>query len=248
MVTGGERDSPIGDMMHSLLVEHPKYYSVSEPTRMLKQLSIFRRREDLSQEVFRDYWRNRHPEVVTRLPGIRRYVQNHVTGVLRGEPAWDGIAEVWFDDIESMRANVGSQALDDIRADEANFIAAGSMVSIVTAEHAVVDDSAGSEPHKVLALVKRSPDLSAEQFQGEWRCGVGPQVADLPGVRRYVQDHCRLGLYRAGREPAFDGMASLWYGEPFSLAEEGRRIVALEETLTDISRTVALAVEEVIIL
>ena len=213
---------------------------------MLKQLSIFRRREDLSQEAFRDYWRNRHPEVVTRLPGIRRYVQNHVTAVLRGDPGWDGIAEVWFDDIESMRANAGSPVLADIRADEANFIAAGSMVSIVTAEHAFVDDSAG-DVRKVLALVKRSPDLSAEQFQGEWRRGVGPQVADLPGVRRYVQDHCRLGIYRAGREPAFDGMASLWYAEPFSLAEEGCRIVALEETLTDSSRMIVLAVEEVVI-
>ena len=215
---------------------------------MLKQLSIFRRREDLSQEAFRHYWRNRHPEVVTRLPGIRRYVQNHVTAVLRGNPGWDGIAEVWFDDIESMRANVGSRVLADIRADEANFIAAGSMVSIVTAEHAFVDDLTGSELRKVLALVKRSHGLTAEQFQGEWRREVGPQVADLPGVRRYVQDHCRLGIYRAGREPAFDGMASLWYGEPFSLAQEGRRIATLEETITNVSRRVALEVEEVVIL
>ena len=214
---------------------------------MLKQLSIFRRREDLPQETFRNYWRNRHPEVVTRLPGIRRYVQNHVTGVLRGEPAWDGIAEVWFDDIESMRANAGSQVLADIRADEANFIAAGSMVSIVTHEHVFVDDLNGCEPCKVLALVKRSPGLIAEQFQGEWR-EVGPQVANLPGVRRYGQDHCRLGIYRAGREPAFDGMASLWHGELFSLAREGRRFMALEETLTDDSRMAAVTVEEVIIL
>ena len=215
---------------------------------MLKQLSIFRRREDLSQGAFRDYWRNRHPDVVTRLPGIRRYVQNHVTGVLRGDLGWDGIAEVWFDDIHSMRANVGSPVLADIRADEANFIAAGSMVSMVTAEHAFVDGSTGSELRKVVALVKRKPGLTAEQFQGEWRRGVGPQVADLPGVRRYVQDHCRLGIYRAGKEPAFDGMASLWYTEPFSVAEEGRRVAALEETLADTSRTVALAVEEMAII
>lgn len=214
---------------------------------MLKQLSIFRRREDIPQETFRDYWRNRHPEVVTRLPGIRRYVQNHVTGVLRGAPAWDGIAEVWFDDIESMRANAGSQVLADIREDEANFIAAGSMVSIVTNEHVLVDDLDGSAPCKTLALVKRSPGLTAEQFQREWRRRVGPQVANLPGIRRYGQDHCRLGIYRAGREPAFDGMASLSYGELFSLAREGRRFVALEETLTDVSGTVALAVEECVV-
>lgn len=215
---------------------------------MLKQLSIFRRREDLPQETFRDYWRNRHPEVVTRLPGIRRYVQNHVTRVLRGEPAWDGIAEVWFDDIESMRANAGSQVLADIRADEANFIAAGSMVSIVTHEHVFVDDLDGCEPCKVLALVKRSPGLTAGQFQREWRRKVGPQVANLPGVRRHGQDHCRLGIYRTGREPAFDGMASFWYVKPFSMAREGRRIVVLEETLTDVSGTVVLAVDEAAIL
>ena len=47
-----------------------------------------------SQEAFHHYWRNRHPDVVTRLPGIRRYVQNDVTAVLKGEPIWDGIAEV----------------------------------------------------------------------------------------------------------------------------------------------------------
>ena len=213
---------------------------------MLKQLSIFRRREDLSQEAFQSYWRDRHPEVVTRLPGIRRYVQNHVTGVLRGASAWDGIAEVWFDDIESMRANAGSQVLADIRADEANFIAAGSMVSIVTHEHVFVDDLDGSAPCKVLALVERSPGLTAEQFQGEWR-EVGPQVANLPGVRRYGQDHCRLGIYRAGREPAFDGMASLSYVKPFSMAREGRRIVALEKPLTDVSKTVAFVVEECVV-
>ncbi len=214
---------------------------------MLKQLSIFRRREDLSREAFRDYWRTRHPDVVTRLPGIRRYVQNHVTAVLRGEPGWDGIAEVWFDDIESMRANAGSPVLADIREDEANFIAAGSMVSIVTTEHVLGGDSTGQELRKVLALVKRRAGLTAERFQKQWGSRIGRQVADLSGVRRYAQDHCRLGIYRAGREPAFDGMASLWYEEPFSLAVEGRRIVALEEMLTDVSRTIALAVEEVVI-
>ena len=214
---------------------------------MLKQLSIFRKREDLSRDAFRHYWRDRHPDVVTRLPGIRRYVQNHVTRTLRGEPAWDGIAEVWFDDIESMRANAGNPVLADIRADEANFIAPGSMVSIITAETAFADESPTAVMRKIIALVKRDPALAPEQFQAEWRGRVGPQVADLPGVCRYVQDYCRLGIYGTGREPRYDGMASLWYREPFSLAGEGRRIVALEEPLTDMSLTVALAVEEEVI-
>jgi hypothetical protein len=40
------------------------------------------------------------------LPGIRRYVQSHTRGegYRKGEPVYDGIAEIWFDDPGAMRA------------------------------------------------------------------------------------------------------------------------------------------------
>src|SRR5439155_7698862 len=59
----------------------------------------------MSVEAFQTYWRTRHPAVVIKLPGIRRYVQSHTlrSAYREGEPVYDGIAEVWFDDTRVMR-------------------------------------------------------------------------------------------------------------------------------------------------
>ena len=73
---------------------------------MVKVLTSIRRKPGMAVEEFQRYWRERHPAVVTALPGIRRYVQSHVlpTGYRKGDPPWDGIAEVWADDTDALRA------------------------------------------------------------------------------------------------------------------------------------------------
>ena len=47
---------------------------------MIKAVSWFRRRPAMSVEEFQRYWREEHPKVVLQLPGLRKYVQNHVLG------------------------------------------------------------------------------------------------------------------------------------------------------------------------
>ena len=79
---------------------------------MIKQVSFFKRRDDLSPEEFRDHWLNVHTDVVRQLNGIVRYVQNHA---LEPRSGFDGIAEVWFEDIESMRSVVDTPELAAIR-------------------------------------------------------------------------------------------------------------------------------------
>lgn len=212
---------------------------------MVKQVSAFRRRTDITDAAFRNHWRHRHADVVQRLPGIRSYVQNHVMAKLGGHAAYDGVAEVWFDDMAAMRQNANSLPLADIRADEARFIAAGSMASIITDEHVVVDGAPSEGSRKLLALVKRRAELSADVFQAKWLDELGPLVATLPNVCRYVQAHCRPGIYRAGREPAFDGMASLWFDGDALPAEAMQRIVRLEATFMDTARTVAMFADQI---
>ena len=218
---------------------------------MVKQISAFLKRPELSDAAFRDHWRHRHADVVRRLPGIRQYVQNHVTVKLAsGTPsplgtAFDGVAEVWFDDMAAMRGNANSLPLADIRADEANFIAAGSMASIITDEHLVVDGEPSDSSRKLVGLVKRRPELSADGFQDKWLTELGPLVAGIPNVCRYVQAHCRPGIYRTEREPAFDGMASLWFDGDALPAEAMQPIIRLEATFMDTARTVAMFVDPI---
>src|SRR5437667_55141 len=67
---------------------------------MVKVVTFLKRKAGMSVEDFQSYWRTRHPEVVVRLPGVRRYVQSHTLASTyrKGEPVYDGIAEVWAED------------------------------------------------------------------------------------------------------------------------------------------------------
>src|SRR6266540_4206918 len=104
---------------------------------MVKALSFFKRKSGMSVEAFQAYWRAAHPDVVVTLPGIRRYVQSHtlLSGYRKGEPVYDGIAEVWFDETGAMRALAATAEYAAVQADEARFIERPTMGLIVTEEH-----------------------------------------------------------------------------------------------------------------
>lgn len=109
---------------------------------MLKTMVFFKRRPGMSVAEFQRYWREEHPKVVTQLPGIRRYVQDHPTpSAYRDgrEPVYDGVAEVWFDDWEALRASGQSPAWPAVMADEAQFMDPDSRRMLIVEEHLIVE-------------------------------------------------------------------------------------------------------------
>ena len=108
---------------------------------MIKLTFAVRRRADVDPGEFHRYWRNEHGPLVRSFQsvlGIRRYVQVHrvdtpFNDVLRQsrgalEP-FDGTAEVWWDDLESLVAGTstpeGVAAAQALLEDEARFIDLG---------------------------------------------------------------------------------------------------------------------------
>jgi len=182
---------------------------------MVKALSFFKRKPGMSVETFQTYWRTAHPEVVVKLPGIRRYVQSHtlLSGYRKGEPIYDGIAEIWFDDTRAMRALAGTAAYAAVQADEEKFIDGSRMGLIITEEHVIKDAPAPKSGVKNVEFVTRKPGLSVETFQRYWREVHGPLAALIPVIRRYVQSHTRLSAYDGGRTPAHDGAAVTWFDD-----------------------------------
>lgn len=107
---------------------------------MVKLTFCLRRRPDLSPEEFYRYWRDEHGPLVrdrATLLGVRKYQQVHTLtepelhGALQrrngGAPEpFDGIAEVWVDDVDTFRNGTGTpeaaQAARDLLEDEARFI------------------------------------------------------------------------------------------------------------------------------
>jgi uncharacterized protein (TIGR02118 family) len=109
---------------------------------MVKLIYGITRKPGLSIAEFQRYWRETHAPIAARIPGVRRYVQCHVLPELYdgdNAPAYDGGAELWFDDLESMRQAMRSPEMQAAREDERNFIDHSKVFAIVTEENVVVE-------------------------------------------------------------------------------------------------------------
>lgn len=72
---------------------------------MVKFVVVLSRRPDVSPERFHETLRTEHGLLAERLPGLRRYVQNHVVpDASRRHPGWDAVVELFWDDRDAMEA------------------------------------------------------------------------------------------------------------------------------------------------
>lgn len=71
----------------------------------LKFVVVLYRRPDLTVERFRAILRDEHGPMAESIPGLRKYVQNHVVAdATRKHPGWDAVVELFWDDRDSMES------------------------------------------------------------------------------------------------------------------------------------------------
>ena len=105
---------------------------------MIKLVYCIRKRTDLDDAEFLRYWRDVHGPLGARIPGLRRLVQSHALTIPGDRrPDFDGVAELWLDDIESLLAARESPEWRASTEDEANFLDPSGSAYLVTAEHEV---------------------------------------------------------------------------------------------------------------
>ncbi|XVQ09579.1 EthD family reductase [Spirillospora sp. CA-255316] len=80
---------------------------------------------------------------------------------------------------------------------------------------------------KVVALIKRKPNLTREEFLHYWQVEHPTLVRELPNVRRYTQSP----VIEHRKEWAWDGVAQLWFDsvQDVSVAFRGASADALRE-------------------
>ena len=106
---------------------------------MIKLVYCITRKPGLSIEEFSDYWEQVHGPIGRRIPGLRRLVQSHAVAQPDGFPGarFDGVAELWFDDLAAIEAARQSPEWRASTEDEANFIDPERCALILTVEREI---------------------------------------------------------------------------------------------------------------
>lgn len=189
---------------------------------MIKAIHFIKRKPGMELETFRAYWLGRHAELVSKVPGVRSYVQSHTLLSIykKREPVWDGIAELVYDDIDAMRRVADLPESRAANEDTGNFADLTRGGTLLTEE--VVQKEGPTNPSmvKMAGFAIRKIGTSPEAFQKYWREIHGPLACKIPQVRRYVQCHVRLSAYRDGRQPIYDGVALTWFDNTSDMREK----------------------------
>lgn len=113
---------------------------------MIKLTICAVRKPGMSHEEFDHYWREEHAPLIRSVTEfnrhVRRYVQCHrisAGDAFGTSGGWDGIAELWFDDVADMqRAFSEPRYLELIRPDELKFVDIERCLSYVSEELEVI--------------------------------------------------------------------------------------------------------------
>ena len=108
---------------------------------MIKLIYCITKKSGLSDQEFFHYWKNIHGPIGARIPGVRRLVQSQrvfVPGDKRS-PDYDGVVELWFDDMDALLAARHSPHWKTSSDDEANFIDHSQVAYLVTEEHLIME-------------------------------------------------------------------------------------------------------------
>jgi uncharacterized protein (TIGR02118 family) len=109
---------------------------------MIKLVYCITKKAGLTDEEFFRYWENIHGPIGVRIPRLRKLVQSHRVTVPGDErqPDYDGIAELWFDNVGALLAARQSQEWKASTEDEKNFIDHDKVAYFVSEEHIILDE------------------------------------------------------------------------------------------------------------
>ncbi|MET9240109.1 EthD domain-containing protein [Nonomuraea sp. NPDC003709] len=221
---------------------------------MIHQLIFAAPKPGMTEEEFQQYWLNVHAvRYASKIPQIRKYLIGTRIPLRpdEGEPLWSGVAEIWLrDEREQLESLQTPEFLEGARADEPRWAAFWRTLVLDTDAHETVPGPELAPPSgvKLIVLVKRKEGLPLADFRS---ADLGPHaelVAQVPGLRRYLQCHVRDGAYAIG-EAVLDAAHLLWFDDRDAMeaalaSPEYAKVVADMETLVEPRYVHRMAVTE----
>jgi uncharacterized protein (TIGR02118 family) len=182
------------------------------------------------------YWAETHGRLVANSPTLRRY--HHYFSLYEAyqhepKPTFIGISMFWRDNPllpparDPQAQDVFTQfyrnqplGSDDRQLfdREARWPIDDQHADILGEEHVVVDGQTKASMVNAIFMVCRKPGLDHRDFFDHWLNVHGPLAAQLPGLRRYVQNHVVLESFAAGTS-THDGWSELWFDDYWSFQQ-----------------------------
>jgi uncharacterized protein (TIGR02118 family) len=101
---------------------------------------ILHRKDGTTREQCVENWAgDRHTSIVSRLPGLTRWVQNHVASAPDEPAACDGVGELWFESDDAMQRALSSPAMRAAIADAQSFLDMERTGLVVVQERAILE-------------------------------------------------------------------------------------------------------------
>jgi uncharacterized protein (TIGR02118 family) len=183
---------------------------------MIFRSGVFSRREGLTEAEFNRHWRDVHGELARHMPGVHRYLQNHIRERLfevQPFPSHEvgGISQQWFDDIAAMERCERSPEYAAVKHDIPNF--QGAITILVLRGETVIDAPVPDGAAKLLVLARR-------RGEGDPPPKLATTIAWArePRPLRYVQNlvvdrsHPVSARVPQGQVPV-DAMGELWFAD-----------------------------------
>jgi uncharacterized protein (TIGR02118 family) len=188
---------------------------------MIKSFSFLKRKPGLSHEQFLRHWKDVHVPMSHEVPGLRGYVVSTIVSeqARSDVPAlemdeFDGLAQVWFDDLAARAAAGASPEGRRWHADGAEII--GNIRMFVTTEQHVVPVPANNRPRfKTLTVIQRKAGATPEQFRHAWRDEHAPMAKEVPDLRGFtlsavVEEQFRPDIAPFPMAGPIDGFTESW--------------------------------------
>ncbi len=200
---------------------------------MYKHVALLVRKDGMTHDEFTEHWQEEHTPIAREIEGVVRY-----TTILPVEPQnseFDGIAELYFKDLDSLHAALGSEGSRDYdpekgkakeaREDVDNFLDIERRPRFIGEEFIEKDETDGDSVersstenrtksgdttglYKHSAFLVRKEGMSHDEFLDHWKNEHVPLAREIPGVVRYARV-----VPTDPENSEFDGVAELYFEE-----------------------------------
>ncbi|WP_423746393.1 EthD domain-containing protein (plasmid) [Haladaptatus sp. SPP-AMP-3] len=185
---------------------------------MYKHVALLVRKDDMSHEEFVEYWQNNHTEIARDIEGVVKY--GTVLPVTPDAAEFDGLAELYFDDLDALHDALGGEGSRDYDPDKGkakeahedvnNFLALEErprfIGEVVTQKDEVDGKTDGLYKHS--AFLVRKDGMSHEEFVDHWQNNHTPIAREIEGVVKYD-----TVLPTDPENAEFDGIAELYFDD-----------------------------------